>query len=96
MEQTEFVAAARLVVKRNLAPAVEAAAIEWAPAERCLKLTYFFSHEPSEDDEELCELAMGELAGEFPELLKVDLRIRRGHPTLTENGRASWVYRRTD
>jgi len=41
MEQTEFVAAARLVVKRNLAPAVEAAAIEWAPAERCLKLAYF-------------------------------------------------------
>jgi hypothetical protein len=96
MERAELVAAAVVVVKRNLAPNIEAATVDWVPAERCLKLTYFFSKDPSESDEESCELAAGELAGEFPEVLKIDLQILLQKPASKESERASWVYRRTD
>jgi len=96
MTPTELTNAAGLVVRRNLTPNVEATSVEWMAATGHLKLTYFVSREPSEDDKDWWELAAGEMAGEFPEIQTVDLQVRQDRPGLEESGSVNWVYRRAD
>jgi len=68
----ELLLTSKIVVARNINDNVIAARVMWKQESRFLELTYYLNQEPTDTEEDHCELAVGELIGEFNEIISAN------------------------
>lgn len=72
--------ASKVISARNVNSRVKSVSVDWDPLASKLTLTYYINGEPSEEEIELCELSMGELLAEFPEVQAADTKCSASLP----------------
>ncbi|GAB2469062.1 hypothetical protein GCM10027082_20720 [Comamonas humi] len=72
MKPEHLINAATSIVERNRSPNLIEARVAWDGSTGVLSLAYVTRKEPSDDDEELCELSMTELLAEFPDVVTAE------------------------
>jgi len=78
--------AAKVIVARNLNEKVIAATIGWNEEASNLMLTYYVDGAASEDEQELCELALTELLAEFSDVKLANSKCLDAHGVFGELG----------
>ncbi|SEL60169.1 hypothetical protein SAMN05216359_1123 [Roseateles sp. YR242] len=66
--------ASKLIAARNVNSRVKSVKVGWDAVTSKLTVAYYIDREPSEEEIELCELSMGELLAEFPEVITADTK----------------------
>lgn len=74
MDSDELMSASKAIVARNVDHHVLAATVFWDGNRSALYLTWYVDRPPSDDDEELCELSLGELLAQFTEVARAYTR----------------------
>lgn len=69
-----------------------AASVDWSDEAAKLVLTYYFDRQPTEEDEELCELALGDLIAEFSEISEAVNECIHLHPGASLSSLERIVY----
>jgi len=72
MDARQLMNASRLIARNNLTDKVLAVRIGWNDDTSRLTVAYYVDGLPSDDEQELCELTMGELLAEFPDIAQAD------------------------
>lgn len=72
MDIDELMAASKVIVSRNVDHHVLAATVIWDSKVSTLYLNWYVDHDPTEDDEELCEHSLGELLAQFSDVAKAE------------------------
>jgi len=89
MTNEELTLASKVAITRNISAHTVAATVTWNDDSRRLVLTYYLDQEATEEDEEQCELALGDLLAEFSEIVSAEgncLRLQAGNDPNNLNG----------
>lgn len=94
MNNQELLLASKVAVSRNVNDHVIAATVSWDSNLSKLVLSYYLDRDPMEDDEEQCELALGDLIAEFSEIVTAAKRCVILHSVESVTGLQGIVYRK--